>query len=80
METYYFAGENCKPCKECQPLIKKLQDDGIKITKYIVEYDYLKAAEFCITSIPTFVKLIDHIEVDRITGMISEAELREFAS
>ena len=78
-EIYYFSGANCNPCKLMKPVIDKLIKEGKKIVKFEVEKDYLKAAEFNITSVPTFVKLTSNFEEEkRSVGIMNINELREF--
>ena len=79
MEVYYFSGANCKPCKTMSPVVDTLILEGKNIIKFEVEKDYLKAMEFNITSVPTFIKLTSLFEeAKRHVGTINIGDLREF--
>jgi len=74
--VYFFSAPWCGPCKMMQPIIERLQREGLPIRT--VNVDKKRRNGFAIETIPTFVLLLDHHEKERKKGVLTEAELRAF--
>lgn len=72
-----FHAEWCAPCRMMEPLVDKLQDDGIKVVRVNVDENTELAEYFQVMSVPTFVGMKNGKEVSRKTGAMPEAELRK---
>jgi thioredoxin len=74
-----FTATWCGPCQKMSPIVHQLEQQGYIIRKVDVDRQRKLAQSYGIRSIPTFVLVIDGREVDRITGMASEEQLRRLA-
>lgn len=74
-----FTASWCKPCQRMSPIVHKLQQQGYAIRKVDVDQHQNLARNYGITSIPTFVLIVDGREVTRVNGDISEEQLRRMA-
>ncbi len=74
-----FTANWCQPCQRMSPVVHKLQQQGYAIQKVDVDQQQKLAQSFGITSIPTFVLVVNGQEVNRITGPTSEEQLRRMA-
>lgn len=72
-----FFSLHCNPCKMMEPLIDKMQDDGVKIVRVDVDENPELAEYFQVMSVPTFVGIRDGKEKARKIGAAPEAELRK---
>lgn len=75
-EVIDFSASYCPPCRTMSPIVARLEREGLPIRKVDIEQDRALAEQYRITSIPTFVLVIDGREVTRIVGATTEAELR----
>jgi len=67
----------CSPCKQMEPIIDKLQENGIKIVRVDVDEEKEISQYFQIMSIPTFVSMKNGKEHKRQVGAVSEKKLLE---
>ncbi len=71
-----FTSKTCGPCQQMIPIVDRLTEQGYPIRKVDVNRERDVAERFGITSIPTFVLLVNGREVMRKTGATEEAQLR----
>ena len=71
----YFSAFWCQPCQRMKPIIEELKNEGYNIQKIDVEDETLTAQYFEITSIPTFVLILEGKERERIVGAVSKEKL-----
>lgn len=70
----FWAGW-CYPCKIMEPVLSEVEKElagKVAIEKINVDSNPVKAAEFDVMSIPTFVIVKDNREVDRLIGATSK--------
>ena len=72
----YFSASWCRPCQRMKPIIEDLKSEGHNIQKVDVEEETLMAQYFEVTSIPTFVLIIEGKEEERIVGAAHEDKLK----
>lgn len=78
IEVYDFYATWCNPCKAMLPImnnIAKEYSDKIKLTKLDVDNREDVATKYQVFSVPTIVILKDKVEVDRIVGLTSKANI-----
>lgn len=75
-----FTATWCGPCQRMSPIVHRLEQEGYAIRKVDVDRQSQLARNYNITSIPTFVLLIDGREAKRIVGPASEEQLRQLAA
>ena len=74
-----FYADWCGPCQTLLPTVEKLADEyegNVEIRKVNVDQNQALAAEFGIRSIPALFFLKDQKVVDRVQGVVPEAQLR----
>lgn len=71
-----FTASWCGPCQTMSPIIDRLAQQGYPVRKVDVDQHRDVAQRFRISSMPTFVLLVNGREVMRQEGMTSEAQLR----
>lgn len=76
-----FWASWCGPCKMLSPVVDKVsgQYDGIDFYKVNVDEEPELAREYGIMSIPTLILFKDGEILDQSVGVLSEAQLKEFA-
>lgn len=72
-----FFSSHCNPCKMMEPLVDKIQADGIKVIRIDVDDNPEIAEYFQVMSVPTFIGMKNGKEVIRKAGAMPEAELRK---
>ena len=78
--VYDFNASWCHPCQQMAPVVEKLAREGLPLVKVDIDQERELASQFHIEKIPTFVVVVDGREVDRSSGMMSEADLRRMAA
>lgn len=71
-----FTATWCGPCQQMSPIVDRLAQEGYPIRKVDVDRQRALAERYQITSMPTFVLVVNGREVMRQSGMTSEAQLR----
>lgn len=72
-----FSSESCGPCQQVAPVVAKLEREGLPIRSIDVNADQSLAEKYNVTSIPTFVLVVDEKEVERSSGVQSEGRIRQ---
>jgi thiol-disulfide isomerase/thioredoxin len=75
-EVLDFSAKWCGPCQQMAPVVARLERDGLPIRAIDVDAQRDLAERFNVTSMPTFVLVVDGREVDRHVGMMDEGQLR----
>lgn len=78
--VYDFSATWCGPCQQMAPLVARLEREGLSIRKVDIDQEKALANKYNITSIPTFVLIVDGKEVQRQSGAMSEADLRRMVA
>ncbi len=72
-----FSADWCAPCRAMTPIVQSLQSKGYPVRKVNVDRERALAQRYGVTSLPTFVMLVDGQEVDRNVGGGSLAQLEQ---
>ncbi len=72
-----FSSESCGPCQQVAPVVAKLEREGLPIRSIDVTTDQALAEKYNVTSIPTFVLVVDEKEIHRSSGVQSEGQIRQ---
>lgn len=83
MKVLRFTAEWCQPCKTLSVVLEDLSKEGIFVEKnlevYDIEADEEITQKYRIRSVPTLILVEDDgKEVDRMVGLKSIEEIREF--
>jgi len=76
-----FYADWCGPCQAMSPVLEKVisqYPEKVTLEKINVDANQDKAREFRVMGIPTLVIAKDGKEVDRKTGLLGEAILRQW--
>lgn len=76
-----FYGQNCKFCKEVDPIIQELAKElkDVTIVQFNVQKEYEIIQSYKLEHKPTFILFKDGTEVGRLEGVVSKDDLRTFA-
>ncbi len=72
-----FSSKTCGPCQQMAPIVSKLEREGLPIRSVDVEEERALAEQYQVTSIPTFILIVDEQEVDRFSGSQPEGRIRQ---
>jgi thioredoxin 1 len=76
---YYFTADWCNPCKKVKPIVEEMNRESItKFQMIDVDSEIELVKRFDIKSVPTFILIEDGVEVKRITGAQTRAQLENF--
>ncbi len=75
-EVLDFSATWCGPCQQMSPLVSRLERQGYPIRKIDFDSNKALARKYGVTSLPTFLLVINGKEVNRIEGMTSEGQLK----
>lgn len=78
--VYDFGASWCGPCRQMLPVVEKLEHEGLPIRTVDIDQDKDLANQFRIDRVPTFVLVVDGQEVDRVTGGMTESDLRRMVA
>ena len=73
-----FYADWCSPCKQMDPILDELKNEGHNIIQVDVEENQLMTKYFDIVSIPTFVFIKDGKEFHRFTGVVPKHKLEDY--
>lgn len=71
-----FTATWCGPCQQMSSMVSRLERQGFAIRKVDVDREPDLAAKYKVGSIPTFVLVANGQEVDRVSGITTEQQLR----
>jgi thioredoxin 1 len=75
----YFTADWCNPCKKVKPIIEEMNRESItKFQMIDVDSEIELVKRFDIKSVPTFILIENGVEVKRITGAQTRAQLENF--
>lgn len=72
-----FSTQGCMPCRQMEPIVARLQREGLPVRKVDAGARPDLASRFRVDRFPTFVLVSGGREVSRIVGMTSEQQLRQ---
>ena len=72
-----FQAPWCAPCRAMESTIDELDRAGYPVRKVNIDRERAMASKYNVTSIPTFVLLVDGQEVGRANGAVRRSELLE---
>ena len=72
-----FSSASCGPCRSMRPKIRALQTAGYRIEEIDVSARPDLAERFRVSSLPTFITIVDDREHGRIVGATSQMQLQE---
>lgn len=75
--VYDFSAVWCGPCQQMAPLVEKLKREGLPIRKVDIDQEKSLAEKYNISSIPTFVVVVNGEVVQRQSGALTETGLRQ---
>lgn len=77
----YFSGEWCAPCKVMLPLVKEVtRKQKVPLEVYDTDEDEDLAIQMSIIQLPTVIKMIDNVEIQRMVGLHPKYEVEKFVS
>lgn len=71
----YFQSAQCGPCRQLEPALLQLQQEGWKIQKIDAPSELNLSRQFQIQNLPTLVVVYGNKEVDRVVGLTSYQQL-----
>ena len=71
-----FTAKWCGPCQQMSSTVSKLERQGLPIRKVDIDQEPALASRFSVKSIPCFVLVSNGREIDRVTGLTDEKQLR----
>jgi Flp pilus assembly secretin CpaC/thiol-disulfide isomerase/thioredoxin len=74
----YFEAAWCAPCRKMEHTVGMLEVEGAVIRHLDADRDKAWIERYRVTSLPTFIRLFDGREVERLEGLVEEARLRQF--
>ncbi len=78
--VYDFSAVWCGPCQQMAPIVARLKREGLPIRKVDIDKEKSLAQRFGITSLPTFVVVINGKETHRQSGAMTETDLRRMVA
>jgi thioredoxin-like negative regulator of GroEL len=76
VQVLEFTSSGCPACVQMEPVVNRLQRDGISIVKVDPNRRRDLTQQYNITAMPTFIVLVNGRVFDRHTGVIPESRLR----
>ena len=74
---YDFTATWCGPCQQMNPIVHKLEREGLPIRQVDIDREPELARRYNVSSIPAFVMVVNGQEVSRSVGRASEHDLRQ---
>ena len=72
-----FYADWCGPCQAMMPTVQALADKGYPVRRVNIDKEPQMRAKYGVTSVPTFIKVVDGKEVERVSGATSYARLEQ---
>jgi thioredoxin-like negative regulator of GroEL len=74
---FSFSADWCGACQSVKPVVQRLSQDGYPVREVNIDRERELVARFRVTSVPSFVLLVDGREVDRVAESASYARLAQ---
>ncbi len=71
-----FSAKWCGPCQQMSPIVSKLERQGYPIRQVDIDQEQALAQKYNVESIPCFVLIANGREINRITGVTDERQLK----
>jgi thiol-disulfide isomerase/thioredoxin len=75
-----FTATWCGPCQQMSSIVSKLERQHLPVRKVDVDREPALASKYNVTSIPCFVLVANGKELDRVSGITTEQQLRKMIS
>ena len=72
-----FFAPWCQPCKALDPILARLESEGVKVAKVDVDASQELANAYSVRSLPTLILFSEGNPVATSVGMATEAKIRE---
>ncbi len=72
-----FSSQTCGPCQQMAPVVSKLEREGLPIRSVDVNDERALAEQYQVSSIPTFILVVDGLEVERLKSVQPEGRIRQ---
>lgn len=77
----YFSGDWCAPCRVLLPLVKDAtRKYNVPLEVHDTEEDIDFAVRYNIIQLPTVIKCVDDVEVQRLVGLQAKYVVEKFVS
>lgn len=76
LSALFFTAPWCKPCQTMQPIVSKLRSEGYSIESIDVDRMREEVKQYGVTSIPQIIVLDGESVRERLTGIMSLADLK----
>ncbi|MCA9190123.1 MAG: trypsin-like peptidase domain-containing protein [Planctomycetales bacterium] len=73
----HFTSAGCEPCQQLIPAINQLRNSGVQVQTVDAYQDRQLAGQMQVTHLPTLVMISGQVEVDRIVGVASYAQIAQ---
>lgn len=80
VELLDFYLPTCGPCKQMEPLVARLEAEGVAVRKVDGSREARLASQLRVQSYPTFVLMVDGREAGRLVGATGYGELRRLVA
>jgi len=78
MKVIKFEAQWCKPCALMNPVVNALKKEGIDFEVVDTDKHPDLAKEYAVTTVPTFVKVVDDAEEKRFLGLMNINQFRDW--
>lgn len=75
-ELLDFSATWCGPCQRMNPIVHRLEREGLPVRQVDVDRNKSLAQRYGVTNIPAFVLVVNGKAVDRVVGVTTESRLR----
>jgi thiol-disulfide isomerase/thioredoxin len=75
-----FTAIWCGPCQQMNPIVSRLERNGYPIRKVDVDTNRELCRRFKVDRMPTFLVVVDGVERQRVTGIVSEEQLKRMCA
>lgn len=73
----HFTAPWCQPCKKMEPIIEELIDENSDVSyqKFDISENMEYTVDYNVSGIPTFIAMVDGVEVSRHTGVATKEKM-----